>query len=217
MKGSSTFSPVDPLLVKGWLTARSLARGLPPPVDDHGGWRVDTNLPAETRRFVFARAEEPLRALAESIVTPLIFLKLCASAEAMRALLPARWQIQPGGYLMTCEGQPAAPTRPGSEYQVAVSRSGAVTAVRIFTGDGELAAGGFAAEADGLFVYDRIVTEPAHRRRGLGIVVMRTLGMERRHADSKQVLVATEDGKALYSALGWAVRSPYSSAFIPDL
>ena len=120
MKGSSTFSPVDPWLVKGWLTARSLARGLPPPVDDHGGWRVDTNLPAETRRFVFARAEEPLRALAESIVTPLIFLKLCAPAEAMRALLPVRWQIQPGGYLMTCEGQPAAPTGPGSEVRIPI-------------------------------------------------------------------------------------------------
>ena len=32
----------DPTLVRGWLAARSLARGLPAPVADHGGWRVDT-------------------------------------------------------------------------------------------------------------------------------------------------------------------------------
>jgi GNAT superfamily N-acetyltransferase len=201
--------------LKGWLTARSMARGLPPPVADHGGWRVDTNLPTEARRFVFAHAGEPLRALAESIVAPLIFLKLCGSEATMRALVPAQWQIQGGSYLMTCERQIVGPTRLEARYRVDVSRSGPVTAVRIVTGDDELAASGFAAEAEGMFVYDRIVTEPAHRRRGLGILVMTTLGAARRHAASKQVLVATEDGKALYSALGWTVPSPYTSAFIP--
>lgn len=215
MTNSSPSSPVDPLLVKGWLTARSLARGLPPPVEDHGGWRVDTDLPTEARRFVFADAGEPLRALAESIVAPLVFLKLCGSEATMRALVPAQWRIQGGSYLMTCERQIVGPARPEARYRVDVSRSGAVTAVRIVTGDDELAASGFAAEVEGLFVYDRIVTEPAHRRRGLGILVMTTLGAARRHAASKQVLVATEDGKALYSALGWTVRSPYTSAFIP--
>jgi predicted GNAT family acetyltransferase len=116
---------------------------------------------------------------------------------------------------MTCEEQPNAPTRPGPGYRVDVSHTGAVTAVRIVADDGAVAASGFAAEAGGVFVYDRIVTEPAHRRRGLGSAVMTTLGAARRQTGSEQVLVATENGRALYSALGWAVRSPYTSAFIP--
>ncbi len=207
--------PVDPLLVKGWLTARSLARDLPPPMEDHGGWRVDTNLPTEARRFVFARAHGQLRDLGESIVDPLVFLKLCGPAAAMRAALPARWQIQAGSYLMTCERQAQESTSFRAGYRAEVSQAGAVTAVRIVTDDGAQAASGFAAEAEGLFVYDRIVTEPAHRRRGLGTAVMATLGWARRHAGSAQILVATEDGKALYSTLGWTVLSPYTSAVIP--
>jgi hypothetical protein len=70
-----TFPPVDPQLVKGWLTARSVARGLPAPEPDHGGLRVDTALPNETRRYVFACPGDGLRQLAMAVVLPRIFLK----------------------------------------------------------------------------------------------------------------------------------------------
>jgi len=215
MQNGTSASPVDPLLVKGWLTARSLARGLPAPVEDRGAWRVDTGLPDETRRFVFAEGGEPLRALANSLVAPLTFLKLCGSEAAMRALVPARWQVRGGSYLMTCDRPMDKPVEPRPGYRVDIARTGTVTAVRIVAAGEELAASGFAAEAEGLFVYDRIVTEPAHRRRGLGTLLMTSLATARRHQSSRQVLVATEEGRALYATLGWAVRSPYTSAVIP--
>jgi GNAT superfamily N-acetyltransferase len=206
--------PVDPLLVKGWLTARSIARGLPAPVDDSGGWRVDTHLPTETRRYVFANVTGGLQKIAESISSPLIFLKLCGSEAAMRAALPPRWTILTSSYFMTLDGEAYGPRTLPPGYEMEIYQINAVIAARVLTKDGALAASGYAAEAEGVFVYDRIVTEPPHRRRGLGSAVMQALGARRRSNDARQALVATEEGRGLYRTLGWAVRSPYTTAVI---
>ncbi|WP_404969369.1 GNAT family N-acetyltransferase [Sphingomonas sp. PP-CC-1A-547] len=92
-----------------------------------------------------------------------------------------------------------------------------VSEARIFSNGGALAASGYAAETNSVFVYDRIITEPAHRRRGLGRALMQTLHDARQSANSRELLVATEDGRALYSALGWETISPYSTASIAEL
>jgi GNAT superfamily N-acetyltransferase len=207
--------PVDPLLVKGWLTARSVARGLPPPVPDYGGLRVDTALPNETRRYVFARPTDGLRELAKAVSLPRIFLKLCGCAEEMRALAPSRWQIQSASYMMTYEGEIDGQIQLPEGYAFEISKAGSVTTARILAPGDDIAASGFAAEVDGVFIYDRIVTDAAHRRRGLGRAIMAALGSTRHSSAAKQVLVATEDGRELYSRLGWTIHSPYTTAVIP--
>jgi GNAT superfamily N-acetyltransferase len=63
-------------------------------------------------------------------------------------------------------------------------------------------------------VYDRIVTAPEHRRRGLGRALMHALGAARRSASSTQVLVATAEGMALYGTLGWELRSLFTTAAV---
>ncbi len=206
---------VDPALIAGWLRARSVARGLPAPVADHGGWRVDTQLPHELRRYVFACADDGLRSLAQAIVTPRVFLKLCASEQQMRALLPPRWRFQEPRYVMTGEAY-----RPGKEvlapgYTLQLSGNGMTTTARILTGQGEIAAIGHAAEYDGYFIYDQIHTEAEHRRRGLGAGLMQALHAARRSDSAIQILIATAAGQALYASLGWRTRSPYTTAHIP--
>ena len=99
-------------------------------------------------------------------------------------------------------------------YRIETRQVGAVFEARIFSAAGALAASGYAAEAQGVFIYDRIVTEPEHRRQGLAHVVMLTLGESRRHSAGPELLVATQDGRSLYSALGWETISPYSTASI---
>lgn len=99
-------------------------------------------------------------------------------------------------------------------YRIEAKRVGPVIEARIFAKTGGLAASGFAAEAGGVLVYDRIVTEPEHRRKGLGHALMQTLHDARRNSDGPELLVATEDGRALYSALGWETISSYSTASI---
>jgi GNAT superfamily N-acetyltransferase len=116
---------------------------------------------------------------------------------------------------MTFDGELGAPRAPPPGYQLEVARDERGIAVRVLSHNGEIAASGFAAETPEAFVYDRIVTEPAHQRRGLGLTVMTALGAQRRSRNARHVLVATPEGRALYAALGWTVRSPFATAVIP--
>ena len=207
---------VDPDLVHAWLAARSLARGLPAPVADSGGWRVDTGSPSELRRYVFATPTNGLRRLANAIYAPHIALKLCGTEAAMRVQVPARWQLTSDSFMMTGDDATATarPLPPGYAGELTVT--GPVASIRITTTTGELAASGYAADLDGVFAYDRIITDPAHGRRGLGSVVMATLASTRRSRASRQVLVATAAGRALYETLGWTICSPYTTALLPS-
>jgi len=215
MAGEPAVASFDPDLLWRWVAARSIARGLPLPAPDRGGMRVDTGLPTEMRRYVFASPGPGLRELAETIDTPLVYLKVCAAAGELRDLLPPRWQLQPAGYLMAHDGQPTAPIPPAAGYRIELLRDGPVSAARILADDGTLAASGYAAEHDGVFILDRILTDPAHRRGGLGQALVTALGSMQRDGTARRVLVATEDGCALYSTLGWRILSPYSTIVIP--
>lgn len=53
-------------------------------------------------------------------------------------------------------------------------------------------------------VADRIETDPAHRRRGLGSAVMAALVQTARaHGATRGILIASRDGLRLYRSLGW--------------
>lgn len=86
---------VAPDLLAGWLRARSIARGLPQPVPDRGGLRVDTGLPDERRRYVFAGPAPGIAELAREIDAPHIPIKMCGPAERLLALVAPRWRLQP--------------------------------------------------------------------------------------------------------------------------
>lgn len=183
------------------------------PVTEHGGFRVDTRSDAEIARWVFPKVGAGLDELARAITEPRYFLKLCGAADELRAALPREWELHAPGYFMRAIKKPSARRLP-DRYAIDVKRVGAVIEARITTETGVLAASGYAAEARGVFIYDRIVTEPEHRRKGLGHVLMRTLHDTRQQPGNPELLVATEDGRALYSALGWDTVSSYLTASI---
>lgn len=215
MAAEHAMRSVEPDLLWRWVAARSIARGQPLPVPDRGGMRVDTGLPEEVRRYVFAGPCPGLRELAAAIDTPHVYLKVCAGAAELEGLLPPRWQLQPAGYLMAHDGPPAEPVQPARGYRIALLRDGALNAARILAADGTIAASGHAVEHEGLFILDRILTHPDHRRRGLGRALVTGLVSMQRAPAARRVLVATEDGRALYASLGWHVLSPYSTFVIP--
>jgi GNAT superfamily N-acetyltransferase len=210
-------SAVDAGLIAAWLAARSRVRGLAAPVADRGGWRVDTDLPGETRRHVFPMARPGLVELGASVCEPGILLKLGGTHAELAALLPARWRLEPLAHVMTCAGRfgDGSVAELPEGYRLEVDRTAEKAFACILAPDGSVAASGHAAELDGVFIYDRIVTDAAHRRRGLGRALMNALQDSRRSAGSRQVLTATADGRALYAALGWAVHCPWSTAAIP--
>jgi len=198
-----------------WLSARSIARGLPAPVADQGGYRVDTESDIETRRWVFARPTKGLAELGATIRQPRHLLKLCGDASELRAILPDHWQIQPPGYFMQAGDPPAEKPIP-DVYTIEIDRAGDITHVRITSPDADLAASGYAVQTRIAFIYDRIVTAPDHRRKGLGNAVMATLRRAGHDRDTPELLVATSDGRALYASIGWRTLSPYSTAALPD-
>lgn len=208
---------VDAGLIAGWLAARSAVRGLPAPVPDRGGWRVDTGLPDETRRHVFPVACPGLVELGSGIDEPRVLLKLAGTHAELAALLPPRWRLEPLAHVMTCTGSFGGGARPDLPcgYRLLLDRSDDRALARIVAADGGTAASGHAAEREGVFIYDRIATEAPHRRLGLGRALMLALQDTRRASASRQVLTATADGRALYAALGWQVHCPWSTAAIP--
>ena len=131
----SASDPVDPQLLRAWLTGRSISRGLPAPVPDHGGWRVDVGLPTEVARYVFADVTPGLKHLGESIRAPFVSLKLCGPDSLLRSILPARWEIQGGNHLMTFDGDLRAPRAPPPGYDLEVATDGLDRALALCHGD----------------------------------------------------------------------------------
>lgn len=197
--------------IAAWLEARSIARGLPLPVADCGGYRVDTNAADEVRRWVFPALNEDLITLARSISRPAYLVKACAAPGQLRAALPAGWQIHAPGFFMAGPELPLARPACPPSYSLDVRCSEPVTEVRVFSASGELAASGYAAETQDIFIYDRIVTAPEHRRCGLGRLVMAALREAKVRASAPERLVATEEGRALYETLGWRTLSEFST------
>ena len=203
---------VSPDLIHGWLAARSIARAVPPPVPDSGGWRVDTGSADETCRYVFAAPSVSITALSRRVGGPGIPIKLCASADVLKALVAPPWQIGTPAWMM--EGAPATMPSLLTNYRLEVTGDRHRCRVSIVTEDGDVAASGYGATALGVFAYDRIATAAGHRRRGLGRRVMAALG-GLAPADARHVLVATAMGRELYASIGWHVVSPYTTAVIP--
>jgi len=85
-----------------------------------------------------------------------------------------------------------------------VATIGAVAHVRVLDAAGGRAAQGQMALLGEAVVVDRVRTQEAHRRRGLGAFVMRTLADHALEQGAVLgVLGATDAGRALYETLGW--------------
>ncbi|MDX8033005.1 GNAT family N-acetyltransferase [Lentzea sp. BCCO 10_0856] len=98
-------------------------------------------------------------------------------------------------------GHPAP--EPPAGYAVEVTRS-PVIQVRVLTADGEEAASGLMAVVGEDAVAHRIETAEAHRRRGLGSVVMGTLVRETaKDGATTGLLFSSTEGVHLYGRLGW--------------
>lgn len=177
---------------------------------------METGSPDEVRRYVFADATVGLEEIGRSVGEPKILLKLFGSEGAMRSALPPKWQVRSEGHFMILSGDMGSVPTLCSGYEATVATHGDVIEAKVRTVDGVTVASGFAAEAGDCFVYDRVSTDEAHRRRGLARAVMKMLGAARKSPSTPQALVATDQGRALYVTMGWTVLSPWTTAFIPE-
>ena len=203
-------------LIERWLTGWSLSRGVPLPLPYDGGLVVEVGMPAQLRRYVFADAGQALQACADRIRDPHIFLKAPVEPEVLRQALPARWKIEVPGYFMQGPSQAMDQVAMPDGYRTIFETQHGANVVRVIHESGELAASGRIVLYGQTAIFDQIETVESHRRRGLGSVVMQALDALAVQANvNERLLVATEDGRALYTRLGWQVISPWSTAVLP--
>jgi hypothetical protein len=202
-------------IATAWATGWTLTRNKPSPVPQTYGCKIDLGLPEHLERHVVVDDDpDILHALASNLQTPGTWLKVCALHVKVIPLLHDKWQVQAPEYLMAVNlNETAAGTHHG--YRLSQSTSGAVTDAELRDMDGQLASRGKVALSDGFATFDQIVTESAHQRKGLGRVIMATLvKLSIAEGAKVGVLVATEQGRALYQAIGWSLVSPVTAAVI---
>ncbi|MER5495704.1 MULTISPECIES: GNAT family N-acetyltransferase [unclassified Streptomyces] len=193
--------------VRTWAAGWAVSRRTPPPVEKPWGVHIEVaDSPVEVGRHVLPEAEESLvRSAAASVTAPRTWMKTPAEPERIEPWLPRDWVMawEDTGHLMVMDLMATNPVAPEG-YTATLETAGAVTRVRVLDGAGATAAQGQMAFLGEEVVVDRVVTDGAHRRRGLGGFVMRTLADRALEAGAVLgILGATDAGRALYETLGW--------------
>lgn len=215
--------PARPLadVVADWISGWVVSRAAAEPVVRPWGWTIDVGQPKHVARHVIVDADESrVRAAAGQAEADGWWLKVFPPAphegpeQLIGAWLGAGWAFDDPGFLMSVDLEPVAagPLPPG--YELRTWTRGGVLRVMVVAPDGALAARGQAGLAGAVAVPDQIETQPAHRRRGLGSVVMRALQHQAHAAGAtRAVLGATTEGRALYESLGWRTHTAFAGVY----
>ncbi|GAU65897.1 putative acetyltransferase [Streptomyces sp. NBRC 110611] len=189
----------------GW----AVSRRTPAPVEKPWGFYVEVaDDPAEVGRHVLLQADElSVRSAVASVTVPRTWMKIPAEPEEVEPWLAEGWAWDESGHLMAVDLTTTQPIAPEG-YTATVEAIDDVVHVRVRDAAGRPAAKGQMAMLNGAVVVDRVVTEEAHRRHGLGSFVMRTLTNRAVEEGAVLgVLGATDAGRALYETLGWKKHS----------
>jgi GNAT superfamily N-acetyltransferase len=199
-------------VIERWLIAWSLARGLPLPVREGGGLAVEVGWPDQLRRFVFLDDGPALQRCAANVTEPFVHIKAAVEPDRLQAALPAGWELEELRYLMYRDGAMSASAAAPAGYTVSARPEHGAQLVRFIDAEGTTAAAGRVVLHGKTASFDRIMTHERHRRKGLASAVMLELDRMAVQANvSERLLVATEEGRALYLALGWQELAPYST------
>ncbi|MEU5043742.1 GNAT family N-acetyltransferase [Streptomyces griseorubiginosus] len=207
-------------IVQAWVDGWVVSRGAAPPQREAWGFTVDVGQIAQVSRHVFDALgdgvdEDAVRKVADAVTGAGVWLKVFQDPEIAGKWLGGGWWVDPEpGYLMTVPlGGARAEAGVPDGYRTRVWSVGGVTRVLVAASDGSLAARGQVAPTGASAVFDQIETVTAHRRRGLGSVVMHTLQAAAAATGARTgVLAGTPAGRGLYESLGWHVQAPLTSA-----
>lgn len=212
---SDSFLTADPYIVETWTTGWALSRGTPAPVRTAGAFRIDVGLPQHKTRYIFPHCGDDVRRLAETLDDPDVFIKVCALPEPVQNLLPSHWTIEGLGFMMTQRSTRGQEASLAATYTLGLTATPPILIAQVIDSNGLVAAKGRVALVGPFAIYDQIETHEHHRRRGLGRFVMHALRQSAsNHGVDYGVLVATADGRELYTALGWQMHSLFSTAVV---
>jgi ribosomal protein S18 acetylase RimI-like enzyme len=206
--GEASLSELLDIWVDGWASTRRYpvqemgAFKAVQLVDKSGDWEVFAANPAEEE---FARLASFVKESSPRLLTVLTddhaVYRLWAEKYGL-SVLAADQELM----VMDFEGKDVEePWLNDDELKLTTDLENHSATVTVSRVDGALAARGHVAVTRGYAVFDRIVTEPAFRRRGLGSFVMRALtAAMSEHYLEQGLLIASTDGQHLYHHLGWS-------------
>ncbi|AGS67979.1 GNAT family N-acetyltransferase [Streptomyces collinus] len=206
---------IDSELIRRWLNGWTVARSLPAaePVESAGdGLRSTCNQPGREVEVFALRADEDPESLARLaaavalagkttwLTVPTLrpgTVEAVVGAAGLEVLHRSEW-------LMTTDLTEHPQHEPAAPYAREVRTEGPVTVVSLHDPSGEVAARGTIAVVGADAIADRIETDAAHRRRGLGRAVMSALAEAAVAQGARTgLLIASEEGQRLYTPLGW--------------
>lgn len=205
-------------LIRDWQAGWGIARGLSPAVEVPGALRATLGLPGREHEYI-ALDDEPelIAALARTVAAgadPSWLTVMTGDLPRTSALIREAG-LEPLAETETFMSTDLAahPHREAPDgYSLTVTGEDGLFRAEV-TRDGEPAASGLMAVTGTTGVAHAIATEPAHRRRGLGTVVMAALAAG---AGAKTgVLIASAEGERLYTSLGWSALATVVSARLP--
>jgi GNAT superfamily N-acetyltransferase len=212
MSATPTGHPL-PDLVMAWGRGRAHSRitAQPEPID--GGFRVAVGPPSpEIREAFHTYTAESLAATAARLDQPGNQIMIAGPTSLLASVVPSTWTMDEGGHLMTVAFTQDAYAVPG-DYRLLLETDGPLTVARAFHRNGDLAASARLGRDGEFGVFDKVVTAPAHQRRGLGSLMMRALsGSAYAQGMRFGLLVGSDDGRALYEHLGWSFVSDFPGA-----
>ena len=92
----------------------------------------------------------------------------------------------------------------GFAFQIERDQTHAYVSIHPVEDPEVVAASGHVSAVNGYAIFDRIITAPEFRRRGLGSLTMRALvSLALEHDVEEGLLIASIDGQQLYQSLGW--------------
>ena len=200
---------MDRELGAAWVGGWTVSRGTSPARRTPWGLRVDVGAPRQYARYVMLESREPIvRDLVSRVSTPAVWIKVFEEPEVVEPWLGPGWTRDDPAWMMAVD-LVADRVAVAEGYQVEVQRADGAIRVVVSAADGAVAAKGQAGVDGASAVVDQVSTEPAHQRRGLGTVVLRTLANEALEAGAERgILGATAQGRALYETLGWKTYAP---------
>lgn len=191
-------------LLRRWVDGWRRCRGLEPAIEYDDAFAVVLRLSGRDREL-FARADDLVDQLvAQASENVWLTVTTQHGDEIARRLSAAGLQtFAEQKVLMSIDLADHSHPEPPASYELATETDGSLEYVRLLH-EGEVAARGMAAIVDNDAVMHDIHTDPAHRRRGLGSVVMGALTRRAIERGARTgLLMATTEGVRLYTTLGW--------------
>ncbi|WP_329241508.1 GNAT family N-acetyltransferase [Streptomyces sp. NBC_01478] len=199
--------------VGAWVEGWAVSRGAAEPAPCAWGFTIDVGLPRHVMRHVLTTVDEAtVRKITEDATAPGVWLKAFVPPETLTPWLASGWSVSGGPSFLMSAPLGASHAEVPDGYRLRTWSRAGVTRALVRTADGAFAARGQIAVTGSTAVVDQVETDPAHRRRGLGRLVMAALaGAAAGQGAVDGVLGSTLEGRALYERVGWRVLAPLTS------